>query len=445
MNGEQSKKQTPHVVILGGGFGGLKAAQQLAQAQCRVTLIDRSNHHLFQPLLYQVATAGLAAPDIAFPLRRLFRGNDRVEVSKETVIHIDLGDQVVQTDERAICYDYLVIALGVRTSYFGNDHWADHTLGLKTLHDGVEIRHRFLESFEQAETATESHERDRLLTTVIVGGGPTGVELAGAFAEIKRHDLKGSFRSFDPDTARILLVEAGDRLLPTYSEDQSAYAKRKLEEMGVEVHVGTRVEDVAPNSVTLDGRNEKVATIVWAAGVEAPSLTRQLGVPTDRRGRLLVEPDLSLPGHPEAFAIGDLASLTDANGVVVPGVAPAATQMGAFVARVIKGRTGLSRHTPDPFRYVNKGDMATIGKQAAVASIRGWKSQGVLAWLLWLMVHVLFLVGIRNRLTVLINWAFAYLAPNRGAQIIVDSEGLAKDERPVERHKDVPLETVSAD
>jgi len=420
---------TPHVVVLGGGFGGMEVCRELAKQDCRISLIDRKNHHLFQPLLYQVATAGLSAPDIASPLRRVFRGDKQVSVYKENVEAIDLEANCVTTDHRELDYDYLVLALGAKTSYFGNDQWAQHSLELKTLSDALDIRRRVLNAFEEAELAEDPEEAARLMTVVIAGGGPTGVELAGAFAELKQRVFRGNFRHIDPRTARIILVEAQDRLLLSYDESQSAYTKERLEEMGVEVRLNSPVEDVGEGYVTIAGEKVLTPNVIWAAGVGAPALTRDLGVETDKGGRLMVEKDLSLPGHPNAFAIGDIAKLTDANGTQVPGVAPAAMQMGKHVADILKLRLqGKPEDGLKPFAYVNKGDMATIGRSAAVANIRGWKTNGFVAWMLWLFIHLLFLVGFRNRAVVLMNWIHAYLTFDRGSRIIIGDNEKADDQ-----------------
>jgi len=417
---EEHRSHPPRVVVLGGGFGGMAVCKALAREDCQVTLIDQKNHHLFQPLLYQVATAGLSAPDIACPLRGVFRSKKNISIFKETVSHLDLDGKRVVTDHRELGYEYLVIALGARPSFFGNDHWAEHTLQLKTLSDALEIRRRALNAFEEAEVTPDAAEADRLMTVAIVGGGPTGVELAGAFAELKQHVFTGNFRNIDPRSARIILIEAMDRLLLSYDESQGEYARRRLEKMGVEVQLGKPVQDVGPGVLRFDGEELRAATIIWAAGVQAPALTRDLPVETDRGGRIVVDPDLSLPGYPEVFAIGDIAKAIDAQGNEVPGLAPAAMQMGRHVADHLRVRMrGSSEAAGKPFRYVNKGDMATIGRSAAIADIRGWKTNGFFAWILWLFVHLMFLVGFRNRIAVFIDWVYAYCTFDRGARIII--------------------------
>lgn len=424
----------PHVVVLGGGFGGMTVCNALSGKACRVTLIDKTNHHLFQPLLYQVATGGLSAPDIAMPLRKSFRHGKNVTVYMESVKDIHLDAKTVVTDHREIPYDYIVIALGARTSYFGQNHWAEHTLELKTLSDALRIRRHVLASYEAAELETDPAVRERLTTTVIVGGGPTGVEMAGALAELNHHVFKGNFRNFDPKTSRIILVEATDRLLQPYDESQSQYTRERLEKMGVEVITGKPVKDVQQAKVCLgdDGTEIVAGNIIWAAGVEAPPLTRRLGIEHDKAGKLFVNPDLSLPGYPEAFAIGDLVKLKDGQGKPVPGVAPAAMQMGNYVARLLKDRfEDNAEAEPKPFVYTNKGDMATIGRGSAVADVRGWKTKGVPAWFLWLVVHILFLAGFRNRIMVFINWVYAYCTFDRGARVIIGE--------PVEREKELAV------
>lgn len=419
------KVPEPHVVVLGGGFGGIAVCKRLARSNCRITLIDQHNHHLFQPLLYQVATGGLSATDIAAPLRSIFRARANVQIRKETVQSVDLASRTVRTNHGVVGYDYLVLALGARTAFFGHDEWAAHTLSLKTLRDAMEVRRRVFNAFEEAEVVSNSDAVKRLLTIVIVGGGPTGVELAGAIAELKQHVFRGNFRRINPRAARIVLVEAMDRLLLSYSQPESDYAKRRLEQMGVEVKLSTRVERVEEDGVVCAGGKIPAATVIWVAGIEAQPVARTLNLETDRAGRILVGPDLSLPGHPEVFAVGDIAKLTDARGVPVPGVAPAATQMGNHVADLLRGEWHGGRDSAPrkAFVYRNKGDMATIGRSAAIADIRGWKSQGFLAWLLWLFIHLMYLVGFRNRVTVFVNWVYAYLTYDRGARIVIDEDG----------------------
>ena len=413
----------PHVVILGAGFGGMEVCKQLAREPCRITLVDQWNHHVFQPLLYQVATGGLSVTDIAAPLRSVFRKRSNVEIRKETVRSIDLDQKTVATDRESIGYDYLVLALGAKTAFFGHEDWAQHTLQLKSLRDAVAIRRRVFNAFEEAEIATDPAQVRKLMTIVIVGGGPTGVELAGAIAELKERVFRGNFRHINTREARIVLVEAQERLLSNYDEPQSDYARRRLETMGVEVRLITRVEAVEEGAVIFGGSRIEAATVIWVAGVEAQSVSRSVGLETDRAGRIPVEKDLSLPGHPEAFAVGDIAKVQDESGNLVPGVAPAATQMGRYVASLLRddwrGRPLSERRA---FRYRNKGDMATIGRSAAIANIGGWKTKGLLAWLLWLFIHLMYLVGFRNRVMVFVNWVYAYFTYDRGARIVIDEE-----------------------
>ena len=413
----------PHVVILGAGFGGMEVSKQLAREPCRITLVDQWNHHVFQPLLYQVATGGLSVTDIAAPLRSVFRKRSNVEIRKETVRSIDLDQKTVATDRESIGYDYLVLALGAKTAFFGHEDWAQHTLQLKSLRDAVAIRRRVFNAFEEAEIATDPAQVRKLMTIVIVVGGPTGVELAGAIAELKERVFRGNFRHINTREARIVLVEAQERLLSNYDEPQSDYARRRLETMGVEVRLITRVEAVEEGAVIFGGSRIEAATVIWVAGVEAQSVSRSVGLETDRAGRIPVEKDLSLPGHPEAFAVGDIAKVQDESGNLVPGVAPAATQMGRYVASLLRddwrGRPLSERRA---FRYRNKGDMATIGRSAAIANIGGWKTKGLLAWLLWLFIHLMYLVGFRNRVMVFVNWVYAYFTYDRGARIVIDEE-----------------------
>ncbi len=402
-----------HVVVLGGGFGGLEFCKRLNDPErFHITLIDRQNHHLFQPLLYQVASAGLAAPEIAQPLRSILTEHENLDVLMEEVTGIDLDKRAITTSQRTVGYDYLVIGLGVKTSYFGHNDWAQHARGLKSLDDATQIRADILSAFERAECSDDEAEIRRLMTTVVIGGGPTGVELAGAFAELARRVMADDFRRINPRDARIVLVERSDRLLTMYPEDLSAYTSRRLVGMGVEVRVNSAVEDVGEGYVVVAGERIETANVLWAAGVEAPAFTRQLGVETDHAGRIMVEPDLSLPGYPEVFAVGDIAHLVDANGKPVPGLCPAAIQMGGYVARrLLRGQTG-------PFKYFDKGNMATIGRSAAVAESGGLKFTGYLAWLMWLFIHLLFLIGFRNKVAVFWQWVYSYLTYKRGARII---------------------------
>ncbi len=416
----------PHVVIVGGGFAGLWAARALKRAAVRITLLDRGNHHLFQPLLYQVATAGLSAPDIAAPLRQILRRQKNVQVQLATVSRIDAKAREVEIDHadgvRRIGYDYLLLASGATHAYFGNDRWAVHAPGLKTLDDALELRRKLLLAFERAEAATDPEERDAWLSFAIIGGGPTGVELAGTLAEIARHTLGGEFRNIDPARARVRLVEAGPRVLSSFPEDLSEKARRQLERLGVEVQTGAAVEDITEEGYRRDGEFVRARTVVWAAGVAASPLGRCLGVPLDRAGRVKVRPDLSVPEHPEVFVAGDLAAIDRRDGRPVPGVAPAAKQMGRHVARAIGAR--IAGHTGEgtPFRYRDFGNLATIGRMAAVVDLGRLRVSGMLAWWFWLLAHLFFLIGFRNRSVVLLNWSVAYWTHQRAARIILGGD-----------------------
>ena len=415
----------PHVVIIGGGFGGLTAAQALAGAPVQVTLLDRRNHHVFQPLLYQVATAGLSATDIAAPLRHILRRASNVTVLLADVVRVDTAARKVVLADGEVGYDFLVLATGATHSYFGHDDWAFHAPGLKTLEDALFIRRRTLIAFERAEKETDAARLRRLLTFVVIGGGPTGVELAGTLVEIARHTLRREFRRIDPGDARVVLLEGLDRVLPTYPPDLSAKARRQLEELGAEVRTGARVTGVDADGVWLGTERMEAGTVLWAAGVAASPLGRTLGAAVDRAGRVKVEADLTVPGHPEVFVIGDLAAL-EQDGQPVPGVAPAAMQMGRHAARsIVAAVRGEPRR---PFRYVDKGSLATIGRRAAVALIGRLKLSGFTAWAAWLGIHIFFLIGFRNRFVVLMEWALAYATHQRSARLILeppDSAGIA--------------------
>ena len=408
----------PHVVIVGGGFAGLWATRALASANVRITLVDRGNHHLFQPLLYQVATAGLSAPDIAAPLRHILRKQRNVEVRMATVTGIDANaKRVVLDDGSTLDFDCLLLASGATHAYFGNDAWAEHAPGLKTLDDALDLRRKLLLAFERAEASTDPAERAAWLNFAIVGAGPTGVELAGTLAEIARHTLTGEFRNIDPASARVRLIEAGPRVLAAFPEDLSAKAKHQLEKLGVEVTLGTPVQAINADGYQLGDTFVPAKTVVWAAGVAASPLGAMLGVPLDRAGRVQVQPDLSVPGHPDIFVAGDLAALLQANGKPVPGVAPAAKQMGRVVAHNIRAR--LAGKPTTPFAYKDYGNLATIGRMAAVVDLGRLKFSGLLAWWFWLVMHVFFLIGFRNRLVVLLNWTWAYWSYQRAARIIL--------------------------
>lgn len=405
------------VVILGGGFAGLACAKGFPEERFAVTLVDRWNHHLFQPLLYQVATGGLAMTDIAQPLRAILSDYKNVTTLMDEVSRIDLDARQVHLKEQVLDYDYLVIALGAKTGYFGHDEWAAHTLGLKSLDDAMKIRKQVLFAFEQAECSNDPQTTARLLTMVIVGGGPTGVEMAGSLAELAQQVLKEDFRRIDPSQAKIHLIEAGPKLLATFPGGLPNYACQHLEHLGVTVHLNSPVKEVGAGYVIIGDHRIETDTIIWAAGVEASGVTRTLaGIPLDRAGRIQVQPDLSLPGHPEVFAAGDLVALTDAKGIRVPGVSPAAIQMGHFITRTILDE-GMSVPRK-PFTYLDKGTMATIGRSAAVVSFAGMHLRGMLAWLMWLFVHLLFLMGMRNRAIVFLHWVWSYITWQRGARII---------------------------
>ncbi|MCX7512735.1 NAD(P)/FAD-dependent oxidoreductase [Frateuria hangzhouensis] len=422
----------PHVVILGGGFGGLAAARKLAGAPVRITLVDRRNHHLFQPLLYQVATAGLSAPSIAAPLRQILRRQDNVTVLLDEALEVDLAARRVRFEHGTLDYDFLIVATGATHAYFGHDEWARWAPGLKTLDDAFAIRRRVLLAFERAERETDADQRRAWLTFVVVGGGPTGVELAGTLAEIARHTLPREFRRSDPSAARVLLVEAGPRLLAAFDPALSAKAQRQLEELGVEVRTGTAVTAIDGDGVCLGDTPLAAYTVLWAAGVAASPLGRQLGAPIDRAGRVRVAGDLSLPAHPDVFVIGDLACVERGDGTLVPGVAPAAKQMGQYVAGRIRGRLDADS-TPAPFHYKDQGALATIGRMAAVAQFGRLRLSGPPAWWVWLVAHIYFLIGFRNRLVVLLDWAWAYWTYQRHARIVTgaDADAVpAADERP---------------
>ncbi|KGM53182.1 pyridine nucleotide-disulfide oxidoreductase [Lysobacter arseniciresistens ZS79] len=421
----------PHVVIVGGGFAGLWATRGLARAPVRITLVDRRNHHLFQPLLYQVATAGMSAPDIAAPLRHILRRQANVEVRLGEVTGIDTDARRVRlADGVALDYDILLLASGATHSYFGHDDWAADAPGLKTLEDALAIRRRVLLAFERAEAAATPAERAAWLEFAVVGGGPTGVELAGTLAEIARHTLRREFRRIDPAQARVRLVEAGPRVLASFPDSLSAKAAAQLQRLGVDVVTGKAVAGIDPHGYTLDagdGRTERVQarTVLWAAGVAASPLGALLGVERDRAGRVPVADDLSLPGRPEVFVAGDLASVRQPDGRPVPGVAPAAKQMGRHVAAAIRAR--LAGRTAPAFRYRDFGNLATIGRMAAVVDLRGLKLSGLLAWWFWLVAHVFFLIGFRNRLAVLTNWAWAYWTYQRHARVIFGGSDAQKE------------------
>ncbi|HEX6103034.1 MAG TPA: NAD(P)/FAD-dependent oxidoreductase [Alphaproteobacteria bacterium] len=407
----------PRVVVVGAGFGGLAAATGLRKAPVAVTVIDKHNYHLFQPLLYQVATAALSPADIATPIRAILRGQKNAEVLLAKVVDIDKERRQVVLEDRRVPYEYLIVATGARHAYFGHDEWERFAPGLKKIDDATELRRRILLAFEQAEIATDEAERRRLLTFVVIGGGPTGVEMAGAIAELAKMALARDFRHIDPRQARILLIEAGPRILTAFPLKLSERAERALIRLGVEVRTGAPVTACDEDGVQLGEERIPSRCIVWGAGVAASPAAKWLEAERDRAGRVMVKPDLTLPGHPEIFVIGDTAHALDAEGKPLPGVAPVAKQQGKYVAKLIQARLA-DRPAPAPFRYRNLGNMATIGRRAAVADF-GWLSvNGRFAWLLWGLVHIYFLIGFRNRVAVLLDWLWAYLTFQRGARLI---------------------------
>jgi NADH dehydrogenase len=406
----------PRLVIVGGGFGGLFAARALRRAPVRIKLLDRNNHHLFQPLLYQVATALLSGTDVAQPIRSILRkqGNTRVVLAEATAVDLERRRVILLDGECP--YDYLILATGARHAYFGHDEWEPLAPGLKTLDDAREIRQRFLLAFELAEREEDPELQRALLTFVIVGGGPTGVELAGTMSEFARRTIRRDYRAFDPRTSRVILLEGGPRILPTWPEKLIHEAEKSLRRLGVDVRTNSTVTGIDAGGVWIGEQRIDARNVFWAAGNVASPLARTLGVPLDRFGRVLVEPDLSIPGHPEAFAIGDLALFEDEKGQALPGVAPVAMQQARHVAATIERR--IAGKPSRSFRYSDRGSLATIGRAAAVADLRGLHLWGFPAWLAWLVVHIAFLIGFRNRLIVLIQWAWAYVTEQRGARLI---------------------------
>jgi NADH:ubiquinone reductase (H+-translocating) len=410
-------ERPPHIVLVGAGFGGLAAARALRRAAVRITILDRSNHHLFQPLLYQVATAALSPADIAAPIRRIFRHQANVTVMLADAIAINVTDKRVALLDGSVDYDILILATGATHAYFGHDDWAEHAPGLKSLQDALRIRQRVLMAFEVAERETDDSRRRAWMTFVIVGAGPTGVELAGTLAEVTRQTLARDFRHIKTASARVILVEASPRVLGAYTEDLSEAARQQLEKLGVTVWTGVQATGIDVEGIWIGRERIHAHTVIWAAGVAASPLARTLGVPLDRDGRVMVEPELTIPGHDDVYVIGDLAHV-EHDGALVPGVAPAAMQEGWHAAQNIM-RT-LRNQPRLPFRYVDKGMLATIGRGAAVAKIGRIKATGYLAWLVWLFVHILFLIGFRNRLLVMIQWAWLYVTFDRGARLITE-------------------------
>ncbi len=419
MTGRSTEKGKPHVLILGGGFGGLYAAKALRRAPVQVTVVDRRNHHLFQPMLYQVATAGLNPSDIASPIRSILRHSKNTEVILAEARHVDVNAHRVDfTDGSSLQYDYLIVATGAQHSYFGHEQWEPLAPGLKSLEDALEIRRRVLLAFERAEREPDPVRRHAHLTFVIVGGGATGVEMAGAVAEIRRYALRRDFRHIDPGEATVMLLEGGPRLLPSYPPKLSDEAKLELRKLGVDVRIETLVTDMRPGSVAAAGWIIPTDTVIWAAGNTASPLLRTLGAPLDRVGRAIVEPDCTIPGHPEVFVLGDAAFLKNEAGNPLPGICPVAIQMGQYAARAIEG--DLVGRPRRPFAYWDRGQLAVIGRGQAVADI--WKLHfgGFLAWLIWIFVHIFFLIGFRNRILVLLEWAWSYVTYSRGARLITE-------------------------
>jgi NADH dehydrogenase len=415
---ERMQERQARVVVLGAGFGGLSFCQKLKHPAAHITVVDRQNHHLFQPLLYQVATAGLSAPDIAQPIRSIVRDHPYITVTMDTVKDVLLAERRVILEKETLEYDYLVMGLGGVTTYFGHPEWEAVAPGLKSLDDAVKIRREILLAFEQAELTKNPEEREKLMTIVVVGGGPTGVELAGAFAELARHVLVRDFRHIDPSRARIILIEASPVILSHLPAELAASGQRQLEQMGVEIRTNTRVTAITHGCVETSTGRICAANIIWAAGVGATPLTKKLGVPLDRAGRIKVLPDLSIPGFPNAFAVGDMASLVDKNGLLVPGVSPAAMQEGRHVAKIIRDELDGQQLPRPAFAYFDKGTMATIGRSAAVAKVGDFEFTGFIAWLAWLVVHLIFLIGFRNKISVLLQWFYSYINYRRGSRII---------------------------
>ncbi|HET9372298.1 MAG TPA: NAD(P)/FAD-dependent oxidoreductase [Vicinamibacterales bacterium] len=410
----------PRVVIIGGGFGGLSAARALKRAPVDVTLVDRRNHHVFQPLLYQVATAGLSPGDIASPIRWILRRQKNLRVWLAEATRVDVDRKVVVLTDGELPFDYIIVAAGAAHSYFGHDEWRPLAPGLKTLEDALDIRKRVLLAFEQAERSRDRQEQRGLLTFVVIGGGPTGVELAGALAEISRHALANDFRDIDPESARIILIEGGSEVLSAYPDSLSGFARRALERRGVAVWTGSPVTGIEPGKVHVGSETIDAGTILWAAGVAASPLGASLGAPVDRAGRVLVQPDLTIPGHPDVYVVGDLAALEGADGRWLPGVAQVAMQQAAHAARnIVATIAGRDRQ---PFVYRNYGNLATIGRNSAVADLPWLRFDGYPAWLFWLFVHISQLIGFRNRLTVMTQWAASYLTYQRSVRLITGDE-----------------------
>jgi len=407
-------KEVKEVVVVGAGFGGLQAVKKLAKHdELKITLIDRANHHLFQPLLYQVATAVLSPADIAIPARSLIDNYQNVTVIMSNVTDIDKEKRIIFFNDRALKYDYLILAMGAKTSYFGHNDWEKYTVGLKNLTDALKVRKKILFSFEDAENYPENAER--LLKYIIIGGGPTGVELAGSIAELSHNIIKKDFRKIDTSKAEVTLIEGGPRLLASFDESLSEYARKSLEERGVKVFLNTRVNNIEEGKVFTEGKEFDASTIIWAAGVEAVPFTKTLGVPVDRAGRVIVNQFSSLDAYPEIFVIGDMAAFTQ-DGHLLPGVSPVAMQQGRYVARTIVN--DINKKERKPFRYIDKGSMATIGRKDAVAEIGKLRYKGFFGWLSWLGLHIFYLVGFKNKISILLTWMWSYLTFGAGARVI---------------------------
>lgn len=416
------------VIVLGAGFGGLEFCKNFQHDDAEIILVDRQNHHLFQPLLYQVATAGLSQPEIAQPIRSILSNRKDITVLMDQAVNIDLSSRKVVFKKQTLEYDHLIIGLGAVTSYFGHPEWAAHAPGLKSLSDAIRIRSSVLKAFEQAEMESDPEKRRKLMTIVVVGGGPTGVEVAGALAELSRHVLKRDFRRIDPAITKIILIESSDKILGMFDAPLPAKARKQLEALGVEVRTSCSVEAIEAGCLTANGERIEAENIIWGAGVMAHPITQTLGIELARGGRIPVKPDLTLHDHPEVSAIGDIISLTDPNGVLVPGVSPGAIQMGSFVAKRLKAKLDGKPAPLHAFIYRDKGSMATIGRKAAIAQVAGMHFSGFFAWLLWLFVHLIFLVGFRNKIAVLSQWFYSYVRYKRGARIITDPEQKIKND-----------------
>lgn len=412
-------QQRPRVVIVGAGFGGLEAARALRRADADVIVVDRQNHHCFQPLLYQVASAALSPADVAWPIRHILRAQNNATVLMSDATGIDTQRKVLKTHSGELPFDYLVIATGAMHSYFGHDEWATFAPGLKRIEDATRIRRSILIAFERAELTDDPQAQRRQLVFVIVGGGATGVEMAGAIAEIALQTLAADFRRIDPRSARIVLIEAGPRVLPTFPPELSEYVSRALKKAGVDIKTDTRVTDCDKDGVELENGRIDAGTVIWAAGVMASPAARWLNAEADRAGRVKVLPDLSVPGHPDIFVVGDTATLSDAKAQPVPGIAPAAKQMGRYTGKLIAARIA-GRAPGKPFRYMHAGDLATVGRRAAVVKLGPLQLKGFIGWLFWCVAHIYFLIGLRNRFVVAFNWLWSYITFQRGARLITD-------------------------